>query len=272
MAARRILVTGASGFIGRPACRALAAAGEDIRAVTSTDADLRDPARAEALVREVAPTHVLHLAWIADPDRFWTDVENLAWVRGTTGLLEGCLKVGARFAGAGSCAELLEPVSRYGAAKAAVHALLRGAGLSWAWGRVFHLYGPNEHPKKVVASVIRALLRGDEAPCTSGEQIRDFLHVDDVAAALVAGLLADVDGAFDIGAGEAVPLRHVLETAARAAGRPDLLRLGALPQRADDPPRLVPDVTRLRALGFRSRFDLETGMADAVAWWRTHGR
>jgi nucleoside-diphosphate-sugar epimerase len=265
-------VTGGTGFVGRPACALLTAAGHQVHALGSRDADLRDPARARALVRDLAPSHILHLAWIADPDRFWTDPENLAWVRGTTGLIEGCLEAGGvRFVGAGSCAERLEPPTLYGASKAAVRALLEGSGLSWAWGRIFHLYGPHEHPKKVVAMVIRSLLHGQEAPATSGEQVRDFLHVEDVARAFVAALERPLVGAFDIGSGQAVPLKHVLERAAQAAGRPELLRLGALPARAGDPPRLVPDSTRLREeLGWRPRFSLEEGLADAVAWWRAH--
>ncbi len=63
-----------------------------------------------------------------------------------------------------------------------------------AWGRVFFLYGPGEAPGRLVASVARALLAGERAATGDGTQIRDFLHVDDVAGAFAALLDSDVTG------------------------------------------------------------------------------
>src|SRR5207245_614301 len=67
-------------------------------------------------------------------------------------------------------------------------------GLSQAWARIFFLYGPREHPKRLVSSVIRSLLRGERARCSHGQQIRDYLHVEDAAGALVALLESEVTG------------------------------------------------------------------------------
>ena len=87
---------------------------------------------------------------------------------------------------AGRCEEtttLLRSASIYGANKnklrARVEAIARETGLSVAWGRMFFLYGPHEHPQRLVASVIRSLLARLPARCSSGIQQRDFLHVQD---------------------------------------------------------------------------------------------
>ncbi len=93
----------------------------------------------------------------------------------------------------GYCTEGLTPCvpdTVYGACKHALHEMVRSYAaarqLSVAWPRVFFLYGPHEHPQRLVSSVVRALLRGEPAPCSHGRQIRDYMHVQDVADGLVA--------------------------------------------------------------------------------------
>ena len=76
----------------------------------------------------------------------------------------------------------------------------------------------------------------------------------------------------NVGSGEAVAVRTVVEIIAQACGRPELVRLGARPTPPTDPPLLVADVSRLRdALGWRPRVPLGDGLRDVVNWWRTHG-
>jgi nucleoside-diphosphate-sugar epimerase len=97
------------------------------------------------------------------------------------------------------------------------------------------------------------------------------MHVHDVAGAFTALLESGVSGAVNIGSGVPVTVREVVDEVARATGRPDLVRPGALPARAGEPPALVADVTRLRdEVGFRPRHDLRSGIEDTVVWWREH--
>jgi nucleoside-diphosphate-sugar epimerase len=163
---------------------------------------------------------------------------------------------------------LLRPATPYGEAKAQTYQSAAVLG-QLAWGRIFFLYGPGEHPERLVASVARRLLAGAEAPTSDGSQMRDFMHVEDAARAFVELVDSHVTGAVNVGSGVSVTVRAVVEEVARAAGRPDLLRIGALPQREGEPAELVADVTRLkREVGFVPRYDLERGIADTVEYWR----
>jgi nucleoside-diphosphate-sugar epimerase len=141
-------------------------------------------------------------------------------------------------------------------------------GLSSAWGRIFFPYGPYEQPVRLVPDVICSLLDGRVARCTSGEHIRDFIHVDDAAEAFVALLASDVTGAVNIASGQGVAVKDVALKIAQRLGRPDLLQLGAIPVRKEEPPTLVADVRRLTdEVGFTPR-TIDEGLDLVIAWWR----
>jgi nucleoside-diphosphate-sugar epimerase len=168
----------------------------------------------------------------------------------------------------------LRPATLYGTCKHATRLLASAyaheAELSLAWGRVFLLYGPGEDERRLLPQVARALLAGQEAPASDGAQIRDFMHVDDVAAGFAALLASAVEGPVNIASGEGVSIADVLALIAGAAGHPELLRLGALERRAGDPERLVADTRRLTGeVGFRPAIVLERGIAETVTALRT---
>lgn len=296
----RVLLTGASGFVGSPALRALLGSGHEVHAVSLSPrqdepgvtwhvADLLAAEDADALVRSVRPELLLHLAWYAEHGRFWTSVENVRWVEATLRLLRAFARhEGRRAVLAGTCAEYewtaaggvlsdaettLRPDTLYGVAKnatrAVAQALAAETGIELAWGRIFFLYGPGEAQTRLVPSVARALLAGTAAAVTDGSQLRDFLHVDDVAAAFVALIDSDVSGALNIGSGQAVAVHEVVSLVGEAVGRPDLIRFGAVASRRGEPALLLADVSRLRdEVGFRPRVPLREGIAETVAWWR----
>jgi nucleoside-diphosphate-sugar epimerase len=145
--------------------------------------------------------------------------------------------------------------------------------LSWAWGRVFFLYGPGEHPDRLVAYVIRSLLGGRPARCASGKPVRDFMHVQDVAGAFVSLLDSEVQGPVNIASGQGVPLCDMVRRIADIQGKPNLVELGAIPDRPDEPASLVADVRRLRdEVGFAPTFTLDDGLAQTIQWWRENLR
>lgn len=295
---KRVLVTGARGFIGRHSLPHLLAAGYEVHAISSREkprhkdviwhqADLLTPGVAGSLLAAVKPSHLLHMAWYAVPGLYWTAAENFPWVRASLELLDAFAgNGGQRFVAAGTCAEYdwrygwcsegitpLAPSSPYGKCKNALRSLLEAksqqAGLSCGWGRVFFLYGPHEHPSRLVSSVIVSLLRKQPALCSTGNQVRDFLHVSDVASAFVAMLSSDIRGAVNIASGRPVAIRDVVHRIGAELGCTELLKLGARPTPPEDPPLLVADVRRLsQELDWRPEFDLESGLSGTIAWWR----
>jgi nucleoside-diphosphate-sugar epimerase len=166
------------------------------------------------------------------------------------------------------------PDTVYGSCKHALHELLRAFAstreLTAAWPRVFFLYGPNEHPQRLVSSVILSLLRGEPAKTSHGRQVRDYMHVQDVADGLVAVLDSDVTGAINVSSAQASTLRDIVLTTGRLLERPDLIELGALPARANDVPLVVGANTRARALGWEPQYDLEAGLEQTIGWWKAH--
>jgi nucleoside-diphosphate-sugar epimerase len=301
---RRVLVTGASGFVGHAAVPALLDRGFEVHGTCRKQpvdglagqwhvCDLLDPATPRRLVDEVGPSHLLGLAWCTDHGRFWSDPTNLDWARATLALARAFVDAGGRRAVmAGSCTQytwdesvlgssgvLTEAATPrrathlYGRAKQATTDLLEvwsaGVGLSYATGLLFFPYGPFEHPDRLVPSVTRQLLAGRPAETTAGAQVRDFVQVRDVGAALAALVDSDVSSSVNVGSGRGHSVAEVATTVARTLGREDLLRLGALPTRRDEPRAVVADVRRLEhEVGFVPSIDLESGVRDTVEWWR----
>lgn len=290
----RVLVTGATGFVGRHAVAALharrcqvVAASRRGAAVPGADAavavDLLDRAATERALAAARATHLLHLAWHDVPQERWTSPANLDWTIATIDLVRAFAAAGGRrVVAAGSCAEYawssaaplaesapLEPATLYGAAKAATALLLTGAaatlGVAVAWARIFFVYGPGEPEGRLLGDLAAAARAGRRVDCTDGLQERDFLHAADVGAALAEIVVSDVAGPINVASGHAVPVRDLIEIVSRLVGRPGLARLGAKPRPPGDAARVEADITRLARIGFVPRFTLEAGLADALA-------
>jgi nucleoside-diphosphate-sugar epimerase len=294
---KRVLVTGATGFIGRAAIAVLAKRGWEVHAAARSagalpgcrfhSIDLMDRFAVQGLLRQVAPSHLLHLAWYAEPGKFWTAPENLDWVAASLFLYRAFLDAGGeRALFAGSCAEYdwsyaeldeactpTNPRTLYGCAKNALRELIeshaRLVGTQIVWGRIFFLYGPGEAPNRLVSDLIRFLSDGRPVECTHGRQERDFMHVSDAARAFATVLESAHCGPVNIASGICRPIADAIGIVARLLGRPDLIRLGAREPPTNDPPRLAADVTLLSQLGFRPEYDLEAGLAQTVGLYST---
>ena len=165
------------------------------------------------------------------------------------------------------------PATLYGVAKDGLHKILEAyavnVGCSLAWGRIFFLYGPDEKPGRLVSDAIQTLLAGERFQTTAGNQLRDFMHVMDVAAAFVILLEANIEGPVNIGSGEAVPVRVLLERIGEETGRRELIAFGEKALAPTEPPVIEADNRRLtEELGFVSRYNLHAGLLQTLAWWR----
>ena len=293
----RVLVTGASGFIGKHVAARLRSMGNEVVGACRSPSpdllidwrcvDLLAPGAAAALMDVVRPEALLHLAWCTEHGKFWRDPANLTWLARSCDLVEAATKVGVRrivVAGTcfeyafpdGDCDEHATPVENhflYDTAKDAcrrvTEAWCQENDVSFGWARLFHFYGAGEHPTRLVGSIARSLSHGEVARCSSGQVLRDYMHVADAGAALAALVACEATGVVNIASGEPVRIADIARTLGEVAGRADLVHLGALPDRPDDPPRITASVLRLRQdVGFSPRFDLRSGLADVYDWWR----
>ncbi len=296
----RVLLTGASGFIGRHCIRGLLEKGYEIHAVSSaglppTDrhiqwhrADLLDRKQLRNLVEIVCPDVLLHLAWYTVPGKYWTAQENLWWLQSGIDLLVAFTDCGGKRAVmAGTCAEYdwnfgycredltpTRPVSLYGTCKNALYLVVSQLAaqrkLSLAWGRVFHLYGPHEPPARLIPSIIRGLLRGEPVACGDARLIRDYSHVQDIADAFVELLASNVEGPVNIASGQAISMRSLGCMLEQLLDKRGLVRWNAIPAREHEPPLLAADTRRLNdTVGWVPRFSIGDGLQHAVEWWRT---
>jgi UDP-glucose 4-epimerase len=303
----RVVVTGAGGFIGAHVVHTLMTRGHTVTALVrpGSDAwrlervrdsvdvvavDLRTPQSAARVLGAASPEVVCDLAWHGVGNRLHGDASQLSanlqvhldW------LVAGANARVRRWIGLGSQAEygpqparidercLPEPTTLYGTAKLctglASRSVAREAGIELAWLRLFSAYGPMDRPGWLIPSVILALLRGDCPDLTLGTQKWDYLFVQDVAAAIAdAAESTSLDGVFNLGSGEAIAVRTIIESV-RDLIDPNLpLGFGKLPFRQNQIMHLEADIGRFTsATGWRPTVPMSIGLARTVEWFREH--
>jgi nucleoside-diphosphate-sugar epimerase len=143
-------------------------------------------------------------------------------------------------------------------------------GLRALTARLFIVFGPGEHPLRLLPSLLAARRTGAAVPMTAGEQLRDFLYVGEVAEGLLrlAASSGPPRAVVNLASGKHASVREFAETAARVlALRPGQLQLGALPYREDEVKQGPADISRLRELtGWQPSLPLEEGIRRTMEW------
>ncbi|HET7340149.1 MAG TPA: NAD(P)-dependent oxidoreductase [Methylomirabilota bacterium] len=290
----RIFVTGASGFIGSAFVRAALGAGHEVLAL------VRAPERAATLgshpaldivtgtlaeppwtaIARFAPETCLHAAWITQPADYRASDENVRLQAESVALARGLLEQGARrIVALGTCEEYapaagrldearaaLAPASAYARAKhelrLALEAAARLARAHLTWARIFQPYGPGEPSTRMPSLVIQRVRNGQPVMLRTPAALRDWIHVEDVASALLHLAQRGADGIFNVGTGVGHTVEQVARSIAHRLGQPDLVMLPPPAGRGMD--ALVADVTRLRGLGWTPHLDLDMGLARLI--------
>ncbi len=282
---RRVLLTGATGFVGRQVLRELRAGGAEVNVVLRRGTDAPDGAAAvhvtddlfseDAVFWNAACEGVdtlVHVAWYTEPGKYVTSPANLACMAGTIRMAEAAASAGVkRFVGVGTCFEYdlaagylrtstpLVPDSPYGAAKAATYLALSRTlprlGVSFGWCRLFYLYGEGEDRRRLVPYVHERLSSGEAAELSSGNQVRDYLDVAEAGRRIAAIGLSQTEGAFNISSGIPITIRQMALRIADEYGRPDLLRFGARPDNPGEPKCVIGEPTPLPATDEEDVYD-----------------
>jgi nucleoside-diphosphate-sugar epimerase len=247
-----------------------------------------DLAQTSDLRHLLAPTRLdacIHLAWHAAPPHYLHEMENLQCLSYSLALLRTLSEIGCpQVVAVGTCAEYAanggrlretgrtEAHSLYAAAKLSLslvgEQLAGQSAFRFVWARLFYLYGPYEHEARLLPAAIRSLLDGKAFAASPGEQVRDYLYVEDVARALVHLAMVNAGGAYNVCSGSPVSVRHLLEQTAGLIGREDLLQMGALPYRNGEPMVVCGDHQRLSQSGWLPQTGLAEGLSKTIDWWR----
>lgn len=268
---KRILVTGATGFVGRQILANLASRKVQVTLV------VRRELKKEAMlsVENIILTEdvfsqsrawweqslqgidtVIHAAWFCEPGQYLQSPINLDCLKGTITIAQACVDSGVRrFVGIGTCFEYdteacylsvdtpLRPATPYAAAKAAAYLALNQslskACVEFVWCRLFYLHGEGEDSRRLVPYIHQQLQKGEIANLTDGLKVRDYMDVSDAAASIVNIACGESTGPVNVCSGVGITIRELALRIADTYGRRDLLNFGARNNNSHDPQTLV---------------------------------
>ena len=285
----KVLLTGASGFLGRYVLKHLQKHGistivagiESPTNISSTDfvqVDfLKQPDFGE-LISKTGATHLMHFAWYAEHGKYWSSPYNLRWTEATVRLVEAfCLAGGQKVIIAGTSAEYdwsygycheeitpLNPITLYGVSKDAARRLTMAVCAEYktpcAWGRIFLPYGKGEDSRRLIPSLIE-VFQGKRPPFgVNATAYRDFLHADDLAHGFLKLLLSDAQGIYNICSGQPVQIAEVVRIIANSLETDPQTVLELSTERPGEPSFLVGDNQKLKLLGWYA----EHSLADII--------
>lgn len=298
----RVFVTGASGFIGAHLVPILLAAGCEVAILAAPDdtlwrlsevidqirvihGDMNTVNKFASNLVDFHPDVCIHLAWYVEPGKYLESPLNITCVISSLNLLGLLIQTGCQqVVMTGTCAEYdtdlgflketspTKPTTLYAAAKLSLCVLgqqmTKGTGTRFAWARLFYLYGAKEDDRRIVPALIRSLIRNEPFAASTGEQSRDYMHVEDVASAL--WFIADkrLEGTFNISSGMPVTMRALMEIIGNSLGKTDLILFGTAPKRQWEPQFVCGDNQKLRQLGWQLKYSLHDGLTETIKWWK----
>lgn len=286
LAGTRVLVTGATGFIGSHLVRRLVHSGAEVHALTSTvssvyptrlvdlrdqialhEGNLTDRSAMDAVTARAQPELIFHLGAYTHVGKSWQRVDECvqANVQGTVNLLQALAGSGyRRFVYTGTSeiygdvdvpfaeANQVNPISPYSVSKYAGERYCRMFHQGYEWPivmvRPFNAYGPMQSPDRIIPEIVTRALRGQELKMTQGRQTREFNYVEDLVDGFIrAGTVPGIEGElFNLGCGEEVAIRDLALTILDLMDNPIEAQIGALPDRPTEIWRMFSDSTRAR--------------------------
>jgi nucleoside-diphosphate-sugar epimerase len=298
----RVFLTGASGFIGSHVTRALLNDGHTVLALVSRNnpmwrlKDLQGKfdvleGRLDSTdilhkgIKNFQPDACIHLAWYTEPGKYLYSEKNIDNLFDSVSLFrilasENCQKIVM----AGTCAEYdtdfgylyeetpTNPATVYAAAKLSCYYLCeqmaKSTNIDFAWGRIFFPFGPGENEGRLIPSAVSSFLQNKSFKASSGDQVRDFIFIEDVANAFCQLLKKNASGVYNISMGVPVTVRLLLESIQKLLNKDDLIEFGSIRPRSWDPPFICGANDKLKALGWKPHNSLNDGLIRTIKYWQ----
>jgi len=288
---KKVFVTGATGLIGKELWSPLTQAGFEVYALAIEEnlpqipnihwlrGNLFDPKSVAELMAQIRPTHLLNMAWATTGDYQISNINFDFLCAGIQLMKAFAANGGQRIVFAGTCLEYapqnkpiketdpIQPPVPYALCKQllyrATESFCKQNNLSFACGRIFYVYGKNEAPTRLTASIINSLKADKTVSINYSQLTKDYMYTKDIAGAFTALLDSSVQGAVNICTGQGVSLAEYATKIAKLLGKEHLLDLKTLP--TNQPLQIVGDNTRLREeVGFRCKYTLEQALKEII--------
>jgi len=284
---KKVLLTGATGLIGKYAIQPLLDAGFEVFAISTKEkedkninwvkANLLDFSDIKKVFEEVQPQYLLHFAWDTTPGSYLGSNLNFNWLQSSLKILEQFnLHGGKRAVFAGTCFEydfeipeplkensLLKPTFVYSKCKNELNklatAFCKKNNISFGWGRIFYVYGEGEHEKRLIPHVINTLKQDKEFSTSAGELVKDYMFAGDIAGAFVKFLDTDVEGCVNICTGIPLKIKEIVSLIAKKLGKENLIKFEE--DYSNQPPVIVGDNSRMtKEVRYQCKYTLDKGL------------
>ena len=296
---KKVLLTGATGFIGRHVLSELIERGytvfapstsmslPEIKGLIQIELNLFDADAVGKFLAENKFENLIHLAWYTGDKCLSSDL-NSDWTSASLNLLkyfqQNCGKR-ALFAGSmseydfsyGYLKEDLSPLnnpSLYGKCKASLFeitlAFAKQKGMDFKWARIFNVYGPFEKKSRLMPSVICSILSNKEVKVSTCIKTQDYLHVFDTARGIVELFESNVQGAVNISSGTPIKLRAIVEKITEIMDFKGKILYGAIPTSFEDNFVVGCNDKLIEEVGWKQKIDLESGLRQTIDWWRNN--
>lgn len=287
---QKVLLTGATGLIGKYAIKPLLDAGFEVHAVSSTKQNLQGVSWVKAnlldfnsikkVFEEIKPDYLLHFAWDTTPGVYIESNANFDWVQSSMEMLKQFhANGGKRTVFAGTCFEYkfqdeplledgeLNPTSTYAKCKNLLRQLAElyceKNDISFGWGRIFYVYGENENVKRLVPHVINSLKNDNEVNISVGELVKDYMFAEDIASAFAAFLNTEIQGCVNICTNTPVKVKDIALKIAQAMNKERLVKIENKP--SNEAKIILGNNTRLtKEVGFTPKYTLEQGLDKVI--------
>jgi len=291
----KVLVTGASGFIGSAIVHRLIERGHSViglsrnpplgrHGVTNPELSWIKGNLDVGAISELENLKLdacVHAAWIATPGEYLESPENDILVSRSSQFLKQLQDIGVRkMVVLGTCIEydlstrkplsedttLLRPDSTYARSKNSLHNLLQkelDASTSLCWARVFFPYGRGEDSRRLSSWLIQRFANGEIAELKTPENRNDYIHITDVASALSLALEKNFRGAINIGTGKGVTVHELALEIANQMECPKLVKISKS-DNLNTAVEIVASIDRLRSLGWSPVMSLEKGIGNLI--------